>query len=58
MYNKTGFGDCYMFKINRNQFIDATFRGSLARYVNHSCDPNCQALVIEVEGENKIIMYA
>ncbi len=37
-YNKTGFGDCYMFKATRDLVIDATFRGSSARYLNHSCN--------------------
>jgi hypothetical protein len=34
---------CYMFGLNRkhidkSEIIDATFRGNMARYLNHSCD--------------------
>lgn len=36
-YNEEGFGDCYMFRASKNTVIDATFRGSEARFFNHSC---------------------
>ena len=31
----------YMFRIDEESIIDATMCGGLARYINHSCDPNC-----------------
>lgn len=31
----------YIMTLTPNILIDASERGSLARYVNHSCDPNC-----------------
>lgn len=36
-YNEQGFGDCYMFRASKNTVIDATFKGSEARFLNHSC---------------------
>jgi SET domain-containing protein len=34
----------FLFKIDENTTIDASLRGSIARYINHSCDPNCEAV--------------
>ena len=39
-YKKEGFGDCFMFRINKETVIDATYIGNQARYLNHSCDVN------------------
>ena len=35
----------YMFEINRKWTIDGSSRRNLARYVNHSCRPNAQAIL-------------
>lgn len=37
-YVRGGFGDCFLFRIDKNDVIDATFKGNQARYLNHSCD--------------------
>lgn len=29
-------------QIENNEVIDPTFSGNVARFINHSCDPNCQ----------------
>jgi [histone H3]-lysine4 N-trimethyltransferase SETD1 len=39
------------------EIIDATQFGNKARYLNHSCDPNCRAKVVNVEGKSKILIY-
>lgn len=36
----------YMFRIDEEIAVDATMAGGLARYINHSCDPNCSTKVI------------
>ena len=33
-----GFGDLYLFRLDSDQVIDATLRGGMARYLNHSCE--------------------
>ncbi|XP_072769606.1 histone-lysine N-methyltransferase 2C-like [Nerophis lumbriciformis] len=46
----------YMFRIDNDYVIDATITGGPARYINHSCAPNCITEVVSVEKENKIII--
>nr|XP_054592167.1 histone-lysine N-methyltransferase 2C isoform X4 [Nothobranchius furzeri] len=46
----------YMFRIDNDYVIDATITGGPARYINHSCAPNCITEVVTVERENKIII--
>jgi SET domain-containing protein len=31
-----------LFELNDGRIIDASVRGNAARWVNHSCDPNCR----------------
>ncbi|KAK2810021.1 hypothetical protein Q5P01_000459 [Channa striata] len=45
-----------MFRIDNDYVIDATITGGPARYINHSCAPNCITEVVTVEKENKIII--
>lgn len=33
----------YLFEIDTEWTIDGAERSNIARYVNHSCDPNCEA---------------
>lgn len=35
----------YLFAIDDDVVIDAAFDGNDARFINHSCDPNCDAVV-------------
>jgi len=44
MYESKGIAD-FMFRTSDNEVIDATVNGCRARYINHSCDPNCFAVV-------------
>jgi histone-lysine N-methyltransferase SETD1 len=51
-------GSDYMFRIDSKVVCDATREGSLARFLNHSCDPNCYTQIISHEGKKKIIIFA
>ncbi|KAJ3194687.1 U3 snoRNP protein [Irineochytrium annulatum] len=58
MYEKSGIGSSYLFRIDVDTIIDATKKGNLARFINHCCDPNCNAKIITVDGLKKIVIYA
>ena len=57
MYEKEGRDD-YIFRVDQNWFVDATMKGSMARFINHSCDPNCYTSIIKHKNQSKIIIYA
>ena len=35
----------FLFAIDDDVVIDAAFEGNEARFINHSCDPNCDAVI-------------
>ena len=43
----------YQFNLNEDLVIDATFKGGHARYINHSCNPNCVAKIIDGKSPNQ-----
>ncbi len=57
-YEKMNVGGSYLFRIDDQLVIDATFTGNLARFINHSCDPNCFTKVITVDQRKRIVIYA
>ncbi len=40
-------GHTFLFTLNDDYIIDANQHGNSARWINHSCTPNCRALVEE-----------
>jgi histone-lysine N-methyltransferase MLL3 len=48
----------YMFRLDEDRVVDATLSGGLARYINHSCNPNCVAEIVEVDRDLRIIIFA
>ena len=57
-YTQSGIGSSYLFRINESTVIDATKKGGIARFINHSCMPNCTARIITVEKSSRIVIYA
>ncbi|ORY25618.1 hypothetical protein BCR39DRAFT_543336 [Naematelia encephala] len=57
-YMKQGIGSSYLFRIDNDIVCDATFRGSVSRLINHSCDPSANAKIISINGHSKIVIYA
>ncbi len=46
-------GHTFLFTLNDDWVIDASYEGNDARWINHSCDPNCEAVIIEnADGDN------
>ena len=35
----------FLFSVNSRKIIDASRKGNISRWINHSCDPNCEAIV-------------
>ncbi|XP_059812872.1 histone-lysine N-methyltransferase 2A isoform X3 [Hypanus sabinus] len=56
-YDSKGIG-CYMFRIDDYEVVDATMHGNAARFINHSCEPNCYSRVINVDGQKHIVIFA
>ncbi|CAD6187853.1 unnamed protein product [Caenorhabditis auriculariae] len=57
-YERRGIGSSYLFRIDEHSVIDATKMGNFARFINHSCSPNCYAKVVTVEGDKRIVIYS
>jgi histone-lysine N-methyltransferase SETD2 len=40
-YDEEGIKHFYFMSLTKNEFVDATKKGNLGRFCNHSCNPNC-----------------
>ena len=45
-------GHTFLFTLNEHFVIDANVDGNDARWINHSCEPNCEAVVEEDDDGN------
>lgn len=45
-------GHTFLFTLNEHYVIDGNKGGNTARWINHSCNPNCEALILENEDGN------
>ena len=60
-YDEEDVGSCYLFRLDKINIIDATRTGGMARFMNHSCEPNAYARVIPTDHtgmEKHIIIMA
>lgn len=53
-------GERHVFQMDmgNDQIIDARYKGNLARFINHSCDPNCMLNKWSVNGITSIGIFA
>ncbi|KAI5833696.1 SET domain-containing protein [Schizophyllum commune Tattone D] len=63
-YERQGIGSSYLFRIDERSLWMRRRRAILGmssfvrRLINDSCDPNCTAKIITINGEKKIVIYA
>ncbi|GLU06976.1 hypothetical protein SLE2022_239590 [Rubroshorea leprosula] len=57
-YENQGLKDAFIISLNGSESIDATKKGSLARFINHSCQPNCETRKWTVLGEIRVGIFA
>lgn len=43
-------GHTFLFTLNEHYVIDGSREGNSARWINHGCDPNCEAVLLEDPG--------
>ncbi len=51
-------GDAYhtlLFELSDGTVIDASLRGNAARWINHGCDPNCEAVEFD---DGRVFIFA
>ncbi|XP_050208602.1 histone-lysine N-methyltransferase ASHH2 [Mercurialis annua] len=57
-YAYNGHKHFYFMTLNGSEVIDASAKGNLGRFINHSCDPNCRTEKWVVNGEICIGLFA
>ena len=59
MHASTPPGDAYMYRLERGWVVDGTVVGSLARFINHACQPNARVGVVsDVRGRKHVCFFA
>merc|ERR1711881_800111 len=57
-YHDKNINDYYFLTIDKDNIIDAYPKANNARYMNHSCDPNCETQKWTVNGDMRIGLFA
>lgn len=47
-YAKSGESHFYFMALNADEVIDASYKGNVSRFINHSCDPNCETQKVSI----------
>ena len=47
----------FRFRVDDKFVVDATMDGGRARFINHSCGPNCMSKIITVDGRKVSFFY-
>ncbi|XP_038048720.1 uncharacterized protein LOC119722605 isoform X2 [Patiria miniata] len=54
LYNKDEQCHFYFMALKADEIIDATMKGNMSRFINHSCDPNCETQKWTVNGQLRV----
>ena len=57
-YDLMGVHDFYMMELSSHLMLDARQQGNAARFINHSCDPNCGTQVWTVGSQQRVGIFA
>eukprot|EP00878_Enallax_costatus_P039723 GHUV01045608.1.p1 GENE.GHUV01045608.1~~GHUV01045608.1.p1 ORF type:complete len:189 (+),score=45.06 GHUV01045608.1:259-825(+) len=57
-YAAEGLKHTYIMDLSKSEVIDATKKGGMARFINHSCEPNCKTVKWQVGGEVVVAIKA
>ena len=55
---KAGREHMFFQRFQAGEYLDATFKGSISRFINHSCEPNCRMDVWVVGVERRVGIFA
>ncbi|XP_028393284.1 histone-lysine N-methyltransferase SETD2-like isoform X2 [Dendronephthya gigantea] len=58
MYDHENRRHYYFMTLKADEIIDATYKGNLSRFINHSCDPNCETQKWTVNGYLRIGFFS
>ncbi|GFX81565.1 histone-lysine N-methyltransferase SETD2 [Trichonephila clavipes] len=58
LYAKEKNVHCYFMALKTDEILDATYKGNQTRFINHSCDPNCETQKWTVNGELRVGVFA
>nr|XP_009860574.2 uncharacterized protein LOC100184753 isoform X1 [Ciona intestinalis] len=56
--HKNNVTNFYMLTIDKDRIIDAGPKGNYSRFMNHSCDPNCETQKWMVNGDTRVGLFA
>lgn len=48
----------FYFSLDDDTVIDGNVDGNFAKWINHSCEPNCEADLVEIRGEPRVFIAA
>ena len=50
--------DFFIMELEHGVYVDAKMKGNLSRFINHSCEPNCELVRWNVKGRIRIGIFA